>query len=402
MGLMYEYFSLLLDYEKKYGSNVLLLMQVGSFYEIYETDIQDMPIELKQKVIDFYQDNFQTEEIPLHFGKVSEIERTSIKLTKHRRNSKPPSFDNCWTSGFPIFDQSTEKTISTFIELGYIVILYDQVEVLSNNKVKRKVTSVLRDSIENKQQNRIETSSKILVLYIYAAQKQTSLNIPILSNIDTTNCETMPITCGISYFDIHTGENGISEFYGTTDDPIKSLQKAYEYIYSINPKEIYIRINNIKKSMTDKYSSFIEKYLELENFYYVNISYVPIPTNYLDISYQNIVISNILNQTQTKKNKNPIVLKNNNSINSTNSNTIKNSNTLKSNKNKSVKIIYQKNIVSRLGLEELKYGVVSYMLCIEYIQDYDSSLLVNVSNPKIKLIGEDDHLVMTHNSYTSS
>jgi DNA mismatch repair ATPase MutS len=41
MALTQEYFQLLHQYHQEYGTNTILLMQVGSFFEVYAKDLSE-------------------------------------------------------------------------------------------------------------------------------------------------------------------------------------------------------------------------------------------------------------------------------------------------------------------------------------------------------------------------
>ena len=52
MALVRSYFSLLAEYQKKYGPKTFLLMQVGSFFEVYSERDDDPMMEAFSKICD--------------------------------------------------------------------------------------------------------------------------------------------------------------------------------------------------------------------------------------------------------------------------------------------------------------------------------------------------------------
>ena len=90
MSLIKQYFTLLLDYQMKYGNKTFLLMQVGSFYEFYsmkDTDehiqafstICDLKIALKENTKDkHYMAGFRDYVLDKYLAKINESEYTTV------------------------------------------------------------------------------------------------------------------------------------------------------------------------------------------------------------------------------------------------------------------------------------------------------------------------------------
>ena len=77
--LIHEYLNQQIDFEKKYGNNTLVLMQVGSFFE-------------------FYGVNNDQEKI----GNPEEVtELLNIQLTRRNKSILENSRNNCLMAGFP-------------------------------------------------------------------------------------------------------------------------------------------------------------------------------------------------------------------------------------------------------------------------------------------------------------
>uniref|UniRef100_A0A6C0K5R3 DNA mismatch repair proteins mutS family domain-containing protein n=1 Tax=viral metagenome TaxID=1070528 RepID=A0A6C0K5R3_9ZZZZ len=114
--MLEEYFTALENQRKELGdSSVLLLMQVGSFYEAYEID----------------------EPRPRGCAKiVSDILR--IHLTKKNGN-KPDAENNPWMVGFPTYVLG--KHLGRLNDEGYTVAVYDQ-RIVEHNKVERYLKGV--------------------------------------------------------------------------------------------------------------------------------------------------------------------------------------------------------------------------------------------------------------------
>ena len=55
MALIKEYFDLTQKYQDDYGVNTILLMQVGSFFEVYVISSENSEIITGSKILDFSQ-----------------------------------------------------------------------------------------------------------------------------------------------------------------------------------------------------------------------------------------------------------------------------------------------------------------------------------------------------------
>ena len=185
MALFNRYFELLENYKTKYGNNTFLLMQVGSFYEVYAKSSGD------QNIIQFTQ-------------------LCDLKLASKS--------DGCYMAGFR--DYMLDKYLSKINESSYTSIVYNQIEV--NGNIERKEHAVyspgtlfLDDSPH--------LSNNFTCIWIYKTTKD--------------------IIFGIANLDIFTGKPNICEYQQvyyhnpTTYDNIEkfiSIYKPNELIFIYN------------------------------------------------------------------------------------------------------------------------------------------------------------------------
>ena len=114
--LIDKYFEYQLDYEKKYGEKTLVLMEVGSFFEIYGV-------------------NNDVEKI----GDVQRItEILNITLTRRNKAILENSRNNCLMAGFPTV--SLKRYLHLLISNNYTIIMVEQVTDPPNPK--REVTNI--------------------------------------------------------------------------------------------------------------------------------------------------------------------------------------------------------------------------------------------------------------------
>lgn len=117
MATVSEYFNYLDKYKQIYGDNVVILYQLGSFYELYGIDNN------KEKI-----------------GNVQEIAQLlNIQLTRKNKNIIENNRKNPLMCGIPCC--SLEKYIPVLIDNNYIIVLVEQYN--SDGKILRKVTKVL-------------------------------------------------------------------------------------------------------------------------------------------------------------------------------------------------------------------------------------------------------------------
>lgn len=122
-NILKEYVKLYKNYKQEHGEKVVLLFQIGKFYEVY-TIIEDANILI---------------------GNAEEISNIlEIKLTK-KDSTKEFGLSNPFFTGFPIF--SGIKFINKLIKNDYIVIVYDQEETDDKENIKRYLKGIYTKTI---------------------------------------------------------------------------------------------------------------------------------------------------------------------------------------------------------------------------------------------------------------
>jgi DNA mismatch repair protein MutS len=106
MSLLSEYYNCFLNIQKKYGENSVVLMAVGSFYEMYS----------------------EKEE---YLKKICNI--LNVLLTKKNKN-KESSSKNPYMCGMPV--HSISKPLSKLLLHNYTVAIYDQFDDPENSDKK--------------------------------------------------------------------------------------------------------------------------------------------------------------------------------------------------------------------------------------------------------------------------
>ena len=241
MKLMDVYFKELEDHQKIYGKDKsILLMQVGSFYEAYQTDTLGFDLKI-----------------------ISEL--TNFIITKRDKSNPVTNIDNPFTLGFPL--NSLNKYVRILTDAGYQVKVVDQ---NNNSKYNSKITRHTKAIYSSGTMIDLDHKDNNYILGLW---------------FDNSDDETNII--GITIADISTGEWEIKDCLCLKDDKYQSLDEVCRYINMYNPVEIVLSSNTT-------INTSIIKYLELEDKNY----YIFDSKNKLfhKLVYQNETLAKIFNQ----------------------------------------------------------------------------------------------------------
>lgn len=237
-----EYEGYVIQYKKEYGSNVVVLLQVGSFYEIYDAD--DGLVDIKT---------------------ISEI--MNITLTRKNKNVLSISKSNCNMSGFPAYTLS--KYTNILLQNNYTVVVVSQ--ITDPPKPKRGVTAIY------------SPGTKIDELTTYENNYLMSLYIDENQDLKTGQ---YTLNIGVSYIDVSTGSSYVFETGSKPEDKHYALDETYRIIVATNPKEILI-LGKVKTMNVDD----ILCHLEIEKRCVQNR--LNRDTLYENISFQNQLLTKL-------------------------------------------------------------------------------------------------------------
>ena len=251
-----DYFDIHNHYVKMYGKSTLILMQVGSFHEAYNTD-NDGP--------DLY-----------YLG-----ERINMTVTQ-KNKSKELSTSNPRMMGFPSY--IVEDMVERIVNLGYTIIRIDQTTEPPNPK--REVVGIFSPStIFNSTNNSTNNSNKYLISIIFDGLK-----------IKTTN----PILCiGLTAYDISSGTGCVYETVSTTFDTMIALDNAARFLEKYPPSETIYHFSSQLDSFIKNNGSInrmscddILKYLRIDSLSMTCYN-IPNINMVINIKYQIELIENI-------------------------------------------------------------------------------------------------------------
>ena len=125
------------EYKNKYGENTLILMQVGSFYELYSI-IENCPF----------------------IYKIGDI--CNIQISRKNKSIKEVSKNNPLMAGFPTW--ALEKFLQILLQNNYTIVKIDQITQPPNPE--RKITDIISPSTN------INITSKKVIIFLYFILKK--------------------------------------------------------------------------------------------------------------------------------------------------------------------------------------------------------------------------------------
>ena len=202
-------------YKEKYGDKCVVLMQVGSFFEIYTI--------------------YPNTDTSLNNDVYIIAELCGIQTSRKNKTVHEISQANPVMAGFPL--ASLPKFRDKILASNYTIVLVEQVSEPPNPV--RKVTDIISPgtnvNIVNKRSN------YIMVIYYEIIEGY--------------------IIAGISGIDLSTGKTFVYEVSSTKDDPEFANDEVFRYISTYNPSELII----ISEAIGEDYKKRILKNLNINN-----------------------------------------------------------------------------------------------------------------------------------------
>ncbi|WP_294956377.1 DNA mismatch repair protein [Sulfurovum sp.] len=230
------YFDLQRYFEEKYGKDALVLMEIGTFFETYEVNNDDLKI-----------------------GKAKEIaELLNIQLTRKSKAILENSLSNPLLAGVPAV--SIDRYLSRLIATKkYTIIVIKQKGEMPN--VKRYVANIISPGTNFE--------------YLSEPNENNIVSLIIDQN-------TGIYSVGYAAIDVSTGKTICNEIHSTRDDKTYALDEAFNLLQTYSTSEVIITIENKE---IDR--EWIIHYLELSSIHY------SINTKRFKIGFQNELFTRI-------------------------------------------------------------------------------------------------------------
>jgi DNA mismatch repair protein MutS len=230
-SLIATYLQLQELFEEKYGNDTVVLMEVGSFFEIYGVD------NAKKQI-----------------GKTKEIaEILNIQLTRKNKNIPENNVKNPLMAGFPsaTFDRYVQKLIR---ENKYTIVIIKQAGAPPN--VTRFVDNILSPGVN----------------FEYSLNNDDNFTTSLIVEKHQDN-----YSVGYASIDVTTGRTSIFEIHSTQEDSTYALDQLFSLLKSHEPNEVLLTCGNQNLS-----SETVRQYLELPEYLNVHTKNKRLP-----ITYQN-------------------------------------------------------------------------------------------------------------------
>jgi DNA mismatch repair protein MutS len=254
-NLIDYYFKEQKHYETIYGQKTLFMMQVGGFYEMYETLTEGPDL-----------------------NKISSI--LNILVSKRNKSIATVDRKNPKMSGFPL--AVLNKYLKILVDNSYTVVICSQTTPPPNPK--REITGIYSpstyiDDINNPDNN------YLLTIYIEE-----------IKDIKTLKLNYM---CGLALADLSTGKSIVYEVYSEHQDEKLSLDEVVKFINVYNPKEILL-VSDVKTIS----SNDLELYLELKDKTYLHKTLIELSgikgyKKVKDIAFQQELLKKVYPQINT-------------------------------------------------------------------------------------------------------
>lgn len=195
--MMKEYFDIHAEYTRKFGKDTVVIMKVGSFWEIYQVDTVGLA------------------------DRIGEQLDMRVVL---KNNNNPESYKNPKMMGFPHY--RLDNYISKLIDAGFVIVKVDQFDqdptMTSKKSKQRKVTNVYTSGT-----------------YIDNYTKSNKYFVGItFENVQSKNYIYF---CAI---DLTTGTIKTIEMVDTEENPNDALNNFERHMFAFSPSEVLIQDNH--------------------------------------------------------------------------------------------------------------------------------------------------------------
>ena len=205
MALIKEYFELTKRYQDEYGENTILLMQVGSFFEVYGINSEKTETIIGSRIVDFSQ-----------ICELNVVEKNTCVGT-----------DNVVMAGFK--DIQIEKYIKKIQDAGFTAVVYAQDEAAKNTT--RSLAGIFSPGTY------FHTETQVL------SNSITCIWIDLIEN--KTFMKGKFVVVGVANIDIYTGKTNIFQFKETYLNNPTTYDELERFISIYNPSET-ILIHNLQ------------------------------------------------------------------------------------------------------------------------------------------------------------
>jgi len=346
------YFETLKDYKKKLNKEkVALLMQVGTFLEIYGIIYEDGN---KEGNLWEFCDN-----VNLKIGKKAQESFNNTKVEIYMGGAQE-AFIN------PYIQKAVER-------FGWTIVVFEQIRIGNSNKYERKECSIISPGLNiNSESNTF--SNITMIIYIEQVKKyytnSNSNNNNIKNNNTNNNNNNIninninkniknndyQINIGLSFIDCLTGANGVMSINNSSASDISiPFDELLKLLTIKNPNELIIYVQNFEDSATFSDEELINA-LHLFNYQF------KIVRETIDDKYSNLIYQSKIFETIYKKYRGIL------------------------------------DIMQQLDIEAIEhtYSRIALSLLLEFVLNHDKTIIEKLERPEI-MLNSDAYLMLANN-----
>lgn len=451
-----NYFEFHEKYRKSYGDQVLVLFQIGEFYEMFNYDEESDPniVEVEEDA-----DDEENAEEPLNTLTGNQLRNGSgngrivaklIGLKCYQvKPEKCLGITYLYKAGFPL--PQLDKFVRRILAVNFIIIIVNQVKGINNrgkevvidrivNSIVTPATSLVYASSgkneEIPEMRRRNLNSYIIYLYIEPNERRerelADLFFPpsdfpgkIQENLSENSQEKLlkelPVVIGIAAIDVFTGHNIVYQIHSKENNRLFALHELYRFVHAHWPKELLIHIEGMEIPSSASPSSGgdipsssikIETLKPLGTITLPSIFFSSLTTSlnekivegdFVDKAGKALPRKNmrdlyrrfILQFLNLTENQNDIIIHPLQKIPKEYANLSYQEQTLRNlfPKSNGAKIDH---ITHHLGISRYPEGTLAYLALLNYCHQHGDIILQKLKPPQIRW--NTDHLILTHNA----
>ncbi|WP_345970950.1 HNH endonuclease [Sulfurimonas sp. HSL1-6] len=231
------YFDLQRRFEEKYGSDTVVFMEIGTFYEVYEVNNDDMQV-----------------------GKAKEMaELLNIQLTKKNKNIPENSVKNPFLAGVP--SVSFERYLNRLIqEQRYTIIVIRQKGVPP--KLSRYIGQIISPGTNF--DHTVDNDDNYIVSLLIDRHREI-------------------YSVGYAAIDVTTGKTWLYETYGTSEDPTYALDEIFNLLNIYRTTEVVLTFLEGVENQKE-----VIRYLEISEHYAYSVNHERPKIDYQNELFQNV------------------------------------------------------------------------------------------------------------------
>ena len=237
-----DYLNYEIEYRKKYGEKTLILIQVGSFFELYSIN-----------------------ENCFFMNKIGDI--CNLTITRKNKTIREIGKNNPLMTGFPT--HSIQKFIQILLNHQYTIVLIEQTTPPPNPE--RKITEIISPSTNIN--NNIRNGNYILVYFFEEVNGF--------------------LIVGISGVDLTTGKSFVYENGSNKKDPQLTLDECYRILSAYNPTEVLI----ISDGINDEYKKKINDIININCLIHRKFEDYELLSYMKKLDYQNKILEKAFKNT---------------------------------------------------------------------------------------------------------